>query len=279
MNGRIYDPLLGRFLSADTVVQYPGDLQNYNRYSYVNNNPLTYRDPSGHIIETLWDVANVAMGVKSLIGNIREGNVGSAILDGVGIVADTAAAIVPCIPGGAGTAIKVARGTAAVAGKIEKIANTANAASTVVTDLANGDVNVGTVTSALQVASGTKGDAPKLTKGDAPNVNRLTAEDVKAKKGDTIAKNQSKGKAGADAAEADLQKQGYETRREVRTADGTSQVDIVAFKKDNPTELTAVEVKTGDAKLTKGQKGVAARTANGEGVAVNETTKVNKDLV
>jgi hypothetical protein len=47
MNGRIYDPLLGRFLSADLVVQAPGSLQSYNRYSYVNNNPLTLTDPTG----------------------------------------------------------------------------------------------------------------------------------------------------------------------------------------------------------------------------------------
>jgi hypothetical protein len=50
MNGRIYDPLIGRFLSADTYVQFPYDLQSYNRYSYVHNNPLTYNDPSGYFL-------------------------------------------------------------------------------------------------------------------------------------------------------------------------------------------------------------------------------------
>ena len=47
MNGRIYDPLLGRFLSADIVVQAPASLQAFNRYSYVYNNPLSLTDPSG----------------------------------------------------------------------------------------------------------------------------------------------------------------------------------------------------------------------------------------
>ena len=50
MNGRIYDPLLGRFLSADIVVQFPGNLQSFNRYSYVQNNPLTFKDDTGHFI-------------------------------------------------------------------------------------------------------------------------------------------------------------------------------------------------------------------------------------
>lgn len=47
MNGRVYDPLLGRFLSADPQVQFPTASQSFNRYSYVHNNPLSYTDPSG----------------------------------------------------------------------------------------------------------------------------------------------------------------------------------------------------------------------------------------
>lgn len=47
MNGRIYDPVLERFLQAAPVIQAPKNSQNYNRYSYVLNNPLSYTDPSG----------------------------------------------------------------------------------------------------------------------------------------------------------------------------------------------------------------------------------------
>jgi RHS repeat-associated protein len=47
MNGRIYDPGIGRFLSADPFVQAPMVTQNFNRYSYVLNNPLSFSDPSG----------------------------------------------------------------------------------------------------------------------------------------------------------------------------------------------------------------------------------------
>jgi RHS repeat-associated protein len=47
MNGRIYDAALGRFLAGDASVTDPLDLQSYNRYSYVRNDPLARTDPSG----------------------------------------------------------------------------------------------------------------------------------------------------------------------------------------------------------------------------------------
>jgi RHS repeat-associated protein len=47
MNGRVYDPLLRRFLGPDNFVQDPFNTQNFNRYGYVLNNPLMYTDPSG----------------------------------------------------------------------------------------------------------------------------------------------------------------------------------------------------------------------------------------
>jgi hypothetical protein len=47
MNGRIYDPVIGRMISPDPFVQAPDNLQSYNRYSYVINNPLSLTDPSG----------------------------------------------------------------------------------------------------------------------------------------------------------------------------------------------------------------------------------------
>ncbi len=47
MDGRIYDPTLGRFLQADPIIQAPNNSQSYNRFSYVFNNPMSYTDPSG----------------------------------------------------------------------------------------------------------------------------------------------------------------------------------------------------------------------------------------
>jgi RHS repeat-associated protein len=48
MNGRMYDTHLGIFLNADPLLQDPTNVQNYNRNSYVLNNPLKYTDPSGY---------------------------------------------------------------------------------------------------------------------------------------------------------------------------------------------------------------------------------------
>lgn len=47
MNGRLFDPVLGRFLQADPLIQDPNNLQNYDRYAYCYNNPLTCVDPTG----------------------------------------------------------------------------------------------------------------------------------------------------------------------------------------------------------------------------------------
>jgi RHS repeat-associated protein len=48
MNGRIYDPMIGRFMQPDPIISEPYNSQNFNRYAYVLNNPLMYTDPSGY---------------------------------------------------------------------------------------------------------------------------------------------------------------------------------------------------------------------------------------
>ena len=53
MNGRIYDPTLGRFLQADPFIQAPSNTQSFNRYAYVWNNPLRYTDPSGYFTASI----------------------------------------------------------------------------------------------------------------------------------------------------------------------------------------------------------------------------------
>ena len=64
MNGRLYDPLVGRFLNVDPYVQMPDYTQNFNRYSYCLNNPLKYTDPTGEIFGTIFGV------ISDLFNNI-----------------------------------------------------------------------------------------------------------------------------------------------------------------------------------------------------------------
>jgi len=48
MNGRVYDPALGRFMSPDPLIGDPTDSQAVNPYAYVGNRPLNAIDPSGY---------------------------------------------------------------------------------------------------------------------------------------------------------------------------------------------------------------------------------------
>jgi RHS repeat-associated protein len=77
MNARLYDPILGRFLSPDPYVQAPEFSQSFNRYSYCVNNPLRYTDPDGEwaIIDDL--IAAVVGGVINLVTNAIQGNIHS----------------------------------------------------------------------------------------------------------------------------------------------------------------------------------------------------------
>lgn len=68
MNGRVYDPIIGRFISPDPLVPSPESSQGLNRYTYVNNNPLSYTDPSGHI--ALSTVAYIASAVLITAGEV-----------------------------------------------------------------------------------------------------------------------------------------------------------------------------------------------------------------
>jgi len=51
MNGRLYDPVIGRFFSPDNYVVDNENTQDFNRYSYARNNPLKYIDPTGMLID------------------------------------------------------------------------------------------------------------------------------------------------------------------------------------------------------------------------------------
>jgi RHS repeat-associated protein len=69
MNGRLYDPLTGQFLSPDNNVQLPDFTQNLNRYVYALNNPLKYTDPDGEwVITALTMLANMYVSTSAANG-------------------------------------------------------------------------------------------------------------------------------------------------------------------------------------------------------------------
>ena len=104
---RHYTPALPRWMTMDPLAEkYYG----VSPYVYCAGNPVNLVDPEGEFPETLWDLASLALGAKSLVSNIKERNVGAAIVDGIGIVADAAAVALPFVPGGVGATIKALRG-------------------------------------------------------------------------------------------------------------------------------------------------------------------------
>lgn len=69
-NARYYDPMLGRFIQADTITPNQADPQAFNRYAYVRNNPVNLVDPSGH----RWGFLDrAADGVRSGVRNMADG--------------------------------------------------------------------------------------------------------------------------------------------------------------------------------------------------------------
>jgi RHS repeat-associated protein len=67
MNGRMYDPVLARFLSPDPYVQMPDFSQSFNRYAYCLNNPFKFTDPSGEKLQW-WHWMLIGMGADILSG-------------------------------------------------------------------------------------------------------------------------------------------------------------------------------------------------------------------
>ncbi len=87
MNGRVYDPEIARFISADPHIQAPLNLQSFNRYSYVANNPLSLVDPSGYFFKKLFkSVVNVFKKVLNVIKSVIK-KVVSFVKDNIKLIA------------------------------------------------------------------------------------------------------------------------------------------------------------------------------------------------
>jgi len=93
-------------VQADTLVPEPGNPQALNRYAYVNNNPLKYTDPSGHWLETAWDILNIAWDIYEVRRDPSLLNIGA-------LVVDVGAAVLPFVPAGVGMVVRGGKATKA----------------------------------------------------------------------------------------------------------------------------------------------------------------------
>jgi RHS repeat-associated protein len=88
MNGRMYDPIVGRFLSPDPYVQAPDFSQSFNRYSYALNNPLIYTDPTGEKLKW-WHWGLIFLGADALTGGATSATALTAVTTGTTTAATT----------------------------------------------------------------------------------------------------------------------------------------------------------------------------------------------
>jgi RHS repeat-associated protein len=116
MNGRVYDPILGRMLSVDNFVQDATSTQSYNRYSYAYNNPLKYTDPSGEFLDPV--TIGIAIGV--LVGAYFGYKIGtSKAATGLSLVAYTiGGGLIGGVSGGLGAGVAARGGAFANTGAI-----------------------------------------------------------------------------------------------------------------------------------------------------------------
>ncbi len=157
---RYYDALIGRFISADTMVPEPGNPQSLNRYAYTYNNPLKYTDPTGHCAEPVSflicmtiigaGVATVVDWIGQVAGNLNEGQPLSEAVYHENL--DEKSMTVSAVSGGVGTLAFTALGPTTLAGSF---------AAGSFSGVAAGQVGAVADASWEQVASAANGRGPR----------------------------------------------------------------------------------------------------------------------
>jgi len=174
-NARLYDPVTGMFISADTIVPNFSDPQTLNRYMYARGNPLVYVDPSGHLfgiddlligsfIASVVKGAAIGAAMGGTVSAVTGGDIGQGMLTG---------AISGAIFGGVGAYVHAAEGTVAGIESVTKVGlHTAAGAVSggINSGITGGDVGIGMVTGGIAGGLGMAfGKQGQLTLGDYPS--------------------------------------------------------------------------------------------------------------
>ena len=101
LQSRYYNPEVRRFLNADTLVAETGNGVGYNLFAYSSNQPVNYKDESGHVLDTVMDVVSIGIDVVEIAQNPTDP------VSWICLGADVACAVIPVATGG-GLAVRAA---------------------------------------------------------------------------------------------------------------------------------------------------------------------------
>lgn len=119
MGVRFYYAVTAHFNQADTVIPGAGNAVAFDRYAYLNNNPINGTDPTGHWVETAFDIISLGM----TINDIR--NEGFTVMNTISLVTDVATVVLPIVPAGVSQAIRVAKYASKAVNAVDTVADTA----------------------------------------------------------------------------------------------------------------------------------------------------------
>jgi hypothetical protein len=132
---------------------------------YVGLDPANGTDPSGAIVETLWDAANAIVGWKDAGDKVSKGDYAGAAIAGIAAVVDTAAVFLPGVPGGVSTARRAVEGAAQNVPEITRVAESLGEVGASSGGKGGPDFVVTPKGEAIPVPDGASGPSPTINKG------------------------------------------------------------------------------------------------------------------
>jgi hypothetical protein len=238
---------------VDPFIQSPTSTQSINPYSYIMNNPLAGTDPTGYVIDTVWDVGNVIFDAGKIVVGVVTGDsnmVQEAVTD---IIVDAAATLIPFVPAGAS---KVARAGADKVADVRQASKKSDATPAAQKTEGSSNTDGGSKVNGAEPSQSASSSKPEST-ADIGGQSQIS-------KKDQLVQNKAQGKAGEAKVRQELGDANRGEQITVETLNGDrARVDFATTKNGQP---NLVEVKTGNASLSKGQQAVKDAIGRGEPV-------------